>query len=92
MHSDMRTPTANRMSELTIENLCCVCCAEDVEAAVGAIPGVRRARVDLERGVLRVEGVADGGDDRVRAATRSAIAWPATACDRRRRSWLIRPA
>jgi len=68
MHSDMRTPTANRMSELTIENLCCVCCAEDVEAAVGAIPGVRRARVDLERGVLRVEGVADGGDDRVRAA------------------------
>lgn len=53
------------MSELTIENLCCVCCAEDVEAAVGAIPGVRRASVDLERGVLRVEGIADNGDDRV---------------------------
>ena len=56
------------MSELTIENLCCVCCAEDVEAAVGAIPGVRRASVDLERGVLGVEGVADGGEDRIRAA------------------------
>ena len=56
------------MSELTIENLCCVCCAEDVEAAVGAIPGVRRASVDLKRGVLTVEGVADGGEDRLRAA------------------------
>ena len=56
------------MSELTIENLCCVCCAEDVEAAVGAIPGVRRASVDLKRGVLTVEGVADGGEDRIRAA------------------------
>jgi P-type Cu2+ transporter len=56
------------MSELTIENLCCVCCAEDVEAAVGAIQGVRRASVDLERGVLRVEGTADSGDDRVREA------------------------
>ena len=64
----MRTPTANPMSELTIENLCCVCCAEDVEAAVGAIPGVRRASVDLERGVLRVDGVADGGEERVRGA------------------------
>ena len=64
----MRAPTANPMSELTIENLCCVCCAEDVEAAVGAIPGVRRASVDLERGVLGVEGVVDGGEDRIRAA------------------------
>jgi copper chaperone CopZ len=77
------------MSELTIENLCCVA---DVEAAVGAIPGVRRASVDLARGVLRVEGVADGGKiASARRCMRSAIAWPATACVRRRRSWPIRP-
>jgi copper chaperone CopZ len=56
------------MSELTIENLCCVCCAEDVEAAVGAIPGVRRASVDLERGVLRVERISDDSSYRVREA------------------------
>src|SRR3954452_9436662 len=54
------------MSELTIENLCCVCCAEDVEAAVRAIPGVRRARVDLGSGALRVEEPARGDEARIR--------------------------
>jgi P-type Cu2+ transporter len=58
----------SRVRELTIENLCCVCCAEDVEAAVRAIPGVERASVDLERGALRVEGVGEGGEDRLREA------------------------
>jgi P-type Cu2+ transporter len=56
------------MSELTIENLCCVCCAEDVEAAVRAIPGVRRARVDLGSGVLSVEEPARGDEARIRDA------------------------
>jgi P-type Cu2+ transporter len=39
-----------------------------VEAAVRAIPGVERASVDLERGALRVEGVGEGGEDRLREA------------------------
>src|SRR3954447_6675427 len=56
------------MSELTIENLCCVCCAEDVEAAVRAIPGVRRARVDLGSGALSVEEPARGDEARIRDA------------------------
>src|SRR3954452_12878852 len=59
------------MSELTIENLCCVCCAEDVEAAVRAIPGVRRARVDLDRGALLVDGPAAADEERVREAVRA---------------------
>src|SRR3954451_14664905 len=56
------------MSELTIENLCCVCCAEDVEAAIRAIPGVRPARVDLGSGVLAVDGPATGDEARIRDA------------------------
>jgi Cu2+-exporting ATPase len=56
------------VTKLTIENLCCVCCVEDIEAAVRSIPGVRRARVDLNTGELEVEGGVEGGDERVRAA------------------------
>ena len=58
------------MTELTIENLCCVCCAEDVETAVRAVPGVQRARVDVERGALVVDGPA-AGEEQVRAAVRA---------------------
>jgi P-type Cu2+ transporter len=53
------------MTELTIANLCCVCCAEDVEAAVRAIPGVRRARIDLDSGVLAVQGLAAREEEHV---------------------------
>jgi P-type Cu2+ transporter len=60
----------SELTELTIEGLCCVCCAEDVEAAVRAIPGVERARVDLARDVLVVEGPATGEEERIRAAVR----------------------
>jgi P-type Cu2+ transporter len=58
------------MTELTIENLCCVCCTEDVETAVRAVPGVQRARVDVERGALVVDGPA-AGEEQVRAAVRA---------------------
>jgi P-type Cu2+ transporter len=56
---------------LTIENLCCVCCAEDVEAAVRALPGVERAQVDLASGALVVDGTPSGGEERIRAAVRA---------------------
>jgi len=59
------------MTELTIEDLCCVCCAEDVERAVRALPSVRRASVDLETGVLRVDGSPPGDEEAVRGAVRA---------------------
>jgi copper chaperone CopZ len=57
------------MSELTIGNLCCVCCAEDIRAAVRALPGARAVRVDLDRSALIVEGPAT--NEEIRNAVRA---------------------
>ena len=55
-----------------VEGVHCACCVEDVESAVGALPGVERAHLDFASGRLIVEhdpGVSDEG--RIRAAVRA---------------------
>ena len=56
------------MSELTIENLCCVCCAEDVEAAVGAIPACGGRAWTWSVGYWASRAWRTAAEDRIRAA------------------------
>ena len=56
------------MVAVTIEDLQCACCAETIEAAVLALPGVTRAEVDLGRHTLTVAGSVD--EERVRRVVR----------------------
>jgi Cu2+-exporting ATPase len=56
---------------VVVEGLQCPCCAEDVEAAVAALPGVERVRVDLAGGRVRVEHDPElAGEDALREAVR----------------------
>jgi P-type Cu2+ transporter len=57
---------------VTVMDLRCTCCAEDVLAAVRALEGVRSADLDYQRAELQVEftpGIVD--EDRVRDAVRA---------------------
>jgi Cu2+-exporting ATPase len=59
-------------ARLTIENLRCPCCAEDVLEGVRALDGVRSAELDYQRAELRVEyesGLVD--EEAVRDAVRA---------------------
>jgi Cu2+-exporting ATPase len=59
-------------TSFVVEGVHCACCGEDVESAVGALPGVERAHLDFASGRLIVEhdpGVSDEG--RIRAAVRA---------------------
>jgi P-type Cu2+ transporter len=47
------------MLSVTIEDLQCACCAEAIEAAVLALPGVTHAEIDLGRRRLSVSGSVD---------------------------------
>ena len=59
-------------SSFVVADLQCACCAEDVEAAVGSLPGVEGVRLDFISGRLTVHhdpGVSDA--ERIRAAVRA---------------------
>ena len=47
------------MLSVTLEDLQCACCAEAVEAAALALPGVTHAEIDLGRQTLTVTGSVD---------------------------------
>jgi P-type Cu2+ transporter len=47
------------MLSVTIEDLQCACCAESIEAAVLALPGVTHAEIDLGMQTLTVTGSVD---------------------------------
>jgi P-type Cu2+ transporter len=57
------------MRELVVEDLQCACCADAIQARVGALPGVRSADVDLGAATLIVEG--DAGEEGIREAVRA---------------------
>ncbi len=54
-----------RETELTIEGMTCEHCRERVEKALGALPGVRSAEVDLDGGRARIVHQEDGVDEGV---------------------------
>jgi Cu2+-exporting ATPase len=56
---------------IAVEGLQCACCAEDVETAVAALPGVEGTRLDLATGRLSVEHDPDlAGEEELREAVR----------------------
>ena len=58
---------------LTVEDLRCLCCADDVVVAVERVAGVAHAGVDYQRGLLTVEfGDGDADEAAVRAAVNGA--------------------
>jgi Cu2+-exporting ATPase len=58
-------------TSFVVEGLLCACCADDVETAVKALPGVERARLDLPSGRLTVAHDSALGDEEIRAAVRA---------------------
>ena len=56
--------------EFSVAGMSCQPCANKVESAVRAVPGITQVRVDLSPG--RVAVVGNAGDDAVRAAIRDA--------------------
>lgn len=47
------------MTQLTIEGMTCSHCQSAVKSALESVEGVRKADVDLERGLAKVDGPAD---------------------------------
>ncbi|MBN2352727.1 MAG: heavy metal translocating P-type ATPase [Spirochaetales bacterium] len=63
----------SRKQELVLEGLCCTSCSDKIEAGVGGLPGVERARLNFLDKTLAIDLAADGDAGKVLAEARRVI-------------------